>query len=70
MADGYDISTMPGWERNYFLRWVFKATEEYFKDPDVQRRFEIFMEEKRRKAAEKAAAEAAASEEAVSDVGA
>lgn len=47
-----ELETMPGWELKHFCRWVYKATEEYFKDPDVQRRYQEFLAEKARKAAE------------------
>ena len=53
-----ELETMPGWEMKYFCRWVVKAAQEYFKDPDVQRRFAEFLEEKKRKAAEAEAAAA------------
>lgn len=53
-----ELETMPGWELKYFLRWVARATEEYFKDPEVQRRYNEFLEEKKRKAAEAEAAAA------------
>lgn len=34
-----NISTLPKYESLSFARWLAKATEEYFKDPEVQRRF-------------------------------
>lgn len=40
---------LPAYEQNYFCRWVVKATEKYFEDPDVQRRFAEYLENKRRK---------------------
>ena len=45
----YDIDTLPEYEFNSFARWVIKATEEYFKDPEVQRRFKKWQKEKREK---------------------
>lgn len=35
-----ELSTMPTYELDHFALWVAKATEAYFKSPDVQRRFE------------------------------
>lgn len=43
------ITSLPAFELNYFARWLGKATEEYFKDPDVQRRFEEWKKEQRNK---------------------
>ncbi len=45
-----DISTTPTWELNHFCLWVARATEAYFKDPDVQRRYNEWMKEKEREA--------------------
>ena len=65
MPNEYDVSTLPGWELKYFLRWVARATEAYFKDPDVQRRFKEWQEEERRKAEAEAAQTEASPSEAV-----
>lgn len=43
-----ELSTMPTYELNRFALWVAKATEAYFQDPDVQRRFEEWKKEKER----------------------
>lgn len=40
-----ELSTMPTYELNSFAMWVAKATEEYFKDPEVQKRFEQWQKE-------------------------
>ncbi len=45
----YDISTLPAYEKREFLRWVAKATEEYFKNPDVQKRFKEWQERMQKK---------------------
>ena len=39
-----DLSTMPTYEARSFARWVAKATEEYFKNPEVKARFEQWLE--------------------------
>lgn len=49
-----ELESMPGWELKHFCLWVAKATEEYFKDPDVQRRFKEYQEEQAAKARLKA----------------
>ena len=43
------ISTLPQYELNSFARWVAKATEAYFENPDVQKRFEEWQKAKSRK---------------------
>lgn len=48
-----DISTLPEWEMKSFARWLYKATEKYFEDPDVKRRFEEWMKEKNQASVEK-----------------
>ena len=40
------LETLPAYESMSFARWLAKATEEYFKDPDVQRRFEAWKKER------------------------
>ena len=47
----YDIQTLPAFEKREFFRWVARATEEYFKNPDVQKRFKEW--ENKRKDGEK-----------------
>lgn len=42
------ISTLPTYEINSFARWVAEATERYFENPDVKRRFEEWKIEKER----------------------
>jgi hypothetical protein len=37
---------MPSFEMKQFARWVAQATERYFEDPDVKRRFEKWKAEK------------------------
>ena len=44
-----ELSTMPEYEIRSFSRWLAKATEAYFKDPDVQRRFEEWKKEREQK---------------------
>jgi len=40
------ISTLPTYETNSFARWVAEATERYFENPDVKRRFENWKKER------------------------
>lgn len=40
------ISTLPKYETNSFARWVADATERYFENPDVKRRFEEWKKER------------------------
>lgn len=44
MADG--IATLPEAEAKIFYRWVAKAAEKYFENPDVKRRFEEWKKER------------------------
>ena len=44
-----DLSTMPTYELNNFARWLAKATEAYFEDPDVKRRFAEWQKEQAEK---------------------
>ena len=41
-----ELSTMPTYEINSFALWVAKATEAYFENPDVKKRFEEWKKEK------------------------
>ena len=38
-----EISTLPTYEANSFAKWVAKATEKYFENEDVKRRFEEWL---------------------------
>ena len=40
------ITTLPSYELNSFARWVANATEAYFENPDVQKRFEAWKLER------------------------
>jgi len=40
-----ELSTMPPYELNSFARWLAYATEAYFENPDVQRRFKEWEKE-------------------------
>ena len=40
---------MSSYDINRFLLWVARATEEYFKDPEVQARFEAWKLERENK---------------------
>ena len=40
-----DIKTLPTYETNSFARWVAEATEKYFENPEVKRRFEEWKKE-------------------------
>lgn len=46
-----DIMTLPEWEMKNFCRWLIKATEKYFEDPEVQKRFEEWKKERDAEAA-------------------
>lgn len=37
---------MSSYDVNRFLLWVARATEEYFKDPQVQKDFEVWKRER------------------------
>jgi len=43
------IQSLPTYEMNSFARWVAKATEQYFKNPEVQKRFEQWKREREEK---------------------
>lgn len=47
-----EIETLPAYELKSFLRWVARATEKYFEDPEVQRRFESWQKERAEKQAQ------------------
>ena len=38
-----DIKTLPEYEMRYFARWIARATEAYFENPDVKRRYEEWL---------------------------
>lgn len=40
------IHTLPSYELNSFASWVAKATEAYFENPEVQKRFEKWQKER------------------------
>lgn len=40
-----ELSTLPEYESRRFMRWLAKATEEYFKNPENQRKFEEWQKE-------------------------
>lgn len=40
---------MSSYDVNRFLLWVARATEEYFKDPQVQKDFEVWKKEREKK---------------------
>lgn len=46
MAEGDGLAGVPAWEMKNFCRWLVKATEEYFKDPQVQARYEAWLKER------------------------
>lgn len=48
MSENFDIKTLPTWELNNFYKYIAKATEEYMKDPENKRRFEIWKKDKDR----------------------
>lgn len=41
------LQTLPTYETNSFARWVAEATERYFENPDVQKRFEKWRKERK-----------------------
>ncbi|MBQ8637113.1 MAG: hypothetical protein IJ423_05500 [Clostridia bacterium] len=41
-----ELSTLPTYEAKSFMLWVAKATEAYFENPDVKRRFEEWKKER------------------------
>lgn len=45
----YDLDTLPPRKLYDFCLWVARKTEEYFKDPQVQKEYEIWLKEKREK---------------------
>lgn len=48
-----ELSTMPEYELRRFARWVAEATEAYFQNPDVKRRFEEWQNERNSNACRK-----------------
>ena len=40
-----DILNIPEYDAKFFMRWVAKATEEYFKKPEVQERYQKWLKE-------------------------
>lgn len=40
------IKTLPTYEAQSFISWVAEATERYFENPDVKRRFEEWKKER------------------------
>lgn len=49
MAENENVlDTMPPVEMRIFCRWVAKATEAYFQNPDVKSRFENWQKERER----------------------
>lgn len=44
-----DILNMPEYDAKFFMRWVAKATEEYFKRPGVQERYQKWLKEEEEK---------------------
>lgn len=48
------ISTLPTYEAESFSRWLVKATESYFENPDVKKRFNAWRKERERNADRKA----------------
>lgn len=44
-----ELSTLPTYELNRFALWVAKATEAYFQNPEVKRRFEEWKKEREEK---------------------
>ena len=40
------ITTLPTYETKSFARWVAQATEKYFENEEVQKRFENWKNEK------------------------
>ena len=41
-----ELSSLPSYELEYFAKRIVRETEEYFKDPDVQRRFKEWQRER------------------------
>ena len=47
------MEQLPSYEAKSFALWVAKATEKYFENPDVKRRFEAWKEAERARTAER-----------------
>lgn len=41
-----ELSTLPPYEAKSFMLWLAEATEAYFQNPDVKRRFEEWKKER------------------------
>jgi len=41
-----ELSTLPTYEAKSFMLWVAEATERYFENPDVEKRFEKWKKER------------------------
>lgn len=41
-----DVRTLPEWEFNSLARWIGRACEKYFEDPEVQKRFEEWKKQR------------------------
>lgn len=46
-----ELSTLPPYEAKSFFLWVAKATEAYFENPDVKKRFEEWKKERKKREA-------------------
>lgn len=46
--NGFDIETLPGWEKSYLFGKVAELAEKYFENPENQRRFEEWLKEKKK----------------------
>ena len=47
------LKDLPAYELHHFAKWVAKATEAYFEDPDVQRRFKEWQKTRNQNQEEK-----------------
>lgn len=41
------LETMPRFEERYFCRWLGKMCEEYYKNPENQKRYEAYVKSKK-----------------------
>ena len=46
------IRTLPTYEENSFALWIAKATEKYFENPEVKKRFEEWQKNRQKSAQE------------------
>lgn len=53
-----ELETLPLREKYSFCKWLGKTVEKYFEDPEVQKRFEKWKEEKERRMMENGEKEA------------